>query len=48
MLQATAQLRNVLTRYDKANRRLVMLIGDGVPMLEALAQIRASGLRPER
>ena len=41
VLQATKKIRNVLTRYDKANRRLVMLIGDGVPIMEVLAHIGA-------
>jgi type II secretory pathway component PulF len=47
VLQASAQLRAVVTRYEKANRRLATLIGKGVPVMEALEQIHANGLRPE-
>jgi type II secretory pathway component PulF len=47
VLDASAQLRDVLTRYEKANRRLATLIGQGVPVIEALQRINADGLRPE-
>ena len=46
LLDSSAELRNVLARYERANRSLAKLVGQGVPVVEALERVRADDLRP--
>jgi type II secretory pathway component PulF len=46
LLQASAELRKTLVRYERANRSLSRLVREGVPVIEALERIEANELRP--